>query len=337
MTSPWLENFAVFLLVLSMGGAFWFMARSPRWERATRRFRKDRIGLISACVIGIYLFIGLLDSIQVPTEPHNQRTVLDWFFHNTPRERSYSAPLARTTYSSTRPQPLQGKHLLGTDVLGKDVLLQTLKACRTTLIIGGLTSLIYIPLGTLLGVLAGYHRRRVDDLIQYIYSTLATIPSILLLIAIIMALGKGLPQISVALGITAWVGLCRLIRGETMRQCERPYVEAARALGQNSRQIICRHILPNVMHLVMINFILGFSGFVMTESILSYLGVGVPVGTPSWGQMIDSARMELAREPAVWWNLTAAASALFLLVLALNLLGDSLRKAFDPRGTSVSR
>jgi len=121
-----------------------------------------------------------------------------------------------------------------------------------------------------------------------------------------------------------------------MRQAQRPYIEAARTLGQSHLQIMLRHILPNVMHLVVINFILGFSGFIMTESILSYLGVGVPIGTPSWGQMIDSARMELAREPAVWWNLGAAACALFLLVLALNLLGDALRRAFDPRD-SVSR
>ncbi len=332
----WIQNLAIFLLAASMGSAFWFVARSPRWQRATRRFRNDKVGLLSACVISVYLFIGLLDSVQIPAGPHRDRTALDWMFHGIKRERTYSAPLASTSYSATRPQPLEGRHVLGTDVLGKDVLLQTLKACRTALIIGGLTSMIYIPLGTLFGVLAGYYRRWVDDVIQYIYSTLATIPSILLLIAIIMALGKGLPQISIALGVTAWVGLCRLIRGETMRQSQRAYVEAARALGQSHRQIICRHILPNVMHLVIINFILGFSGFVMTESILSYLGVGVPVGTPSWGQMIDSARMELAREPAVWWNLGASACALFFLVLALNLLGDALRRAFDPRGSSVS-
>ena len=136
---------------------------------------------------------------------------------------------------------------------------------------------------------------------------------------------------AIALSITAWIGLCRLVRGETFRQAAKPYVEAARALGQSHTRILLFHILPNVMHLVIINAILGFSGLVLAETILSYLGVGAPVGTPSWGIMIDSARMELSREPAVWWPLSAASGALFVLVLSLNLLGDSLRRAFDPK------
>ena len=135
---------------------------------------------------------------------------------------------------------------------------------------------------------------------------------------------------AIALGITGWVGLCRLIRGETLRQAERPYVVAARALGQSHWKIITRHLLPNVMHLVLINFVLGFSGLVLAEAILSYLGVGAPVGTPSWGSMIDGARSELAASPLVWWNIGGATVALFVLVLSLNLFGDSLRRAFDP-------
>jgi len=173
----------------------------------------------------------------------------------------------------------------------------------------------------------------VDDIVQYLYSTIASIPGILLLVAIMIVLGKGVPQMSFALGITGWIGLCRLLRGETLRQSERQYCEAARALGETHRVIITRHILPNVMHLVVINFVLGFSGIILTESILSYIGVGVPIGTASWGTMIDAARMELSRDPKVWWNLTAATSALFILVLSLNLLGDSLRRAFDPKAT----
>jgi peptide/nickel transport system permease protein len=125
--------------------------------------------------------------------------------------------------------------------------------------------------------------------------------------------------------------MCRLLRGETLRQSERSYCEAARALGARSDIIVIRHILPNVMHLVLINFVLGFSGIVLTESILSYIGVGMPIGTASWGSMIDSARMELVREPKVWWNLGAASTALFVFVLSLNLFGDALRKAFDPK------
>jgi peptide/nickel transport system permease protein len=138
---------------------------------------------------------------------------------------------------------------------------------------------------------------------------------------------------SIALGVTGWVTLCRLIRGETMRQAERPYVMAARSLGQTHWKIIIRHLLPNVMHLVLISAVLGFSNIVLAEAILSYLGVGAPVGTPSWGAMIDNGRSELSREPFVWWNITTATTALFGLVLSLNLLGDSLRRAFDPKTT----
>jgi peptide/nickel transport system permease protein len=115
---------------------------------------------------------------------------------------------------------------------------------------------------------------------------------------------------------------------------ERPYVAAARAMGQSHWRIISRHILPYVMHLIVIKFVLGFSGLVLAEAVLSYLGVGVPVGTPSWGVMIDASRSELSREPWVWWNLGASTTALFVLVLSLNLLGDALRRAFDPKSNS---
>lgn len=320
------------LLVLGgFGIVFWVIwsgSHHERWNRAWKRLRQDRIGMISMVVVAVYLFVGALDALQMPSG----KSVLDLILTDHVKvEKTYSAPLAKTLLSENNPEALKGLHLLGTNALGQDTFVMTLKACRTALIIGGLTSLIYIPIGTLLGICAGYFRRKVDDAVQYVYSTLASIPEILLLVAIIMVLEKGLWQMSVALGVTAWVGLCRLIRGETMRQSERTYITAARALGQTHWQIITRHLLPNVMHLVLINFILGFSGVVLAEATLSYLNVGSPVGTASWGTMIDGARAELSRDPVVWWNLTAAAVTLFGLVLSLNLLGDALRRAFDPK------
>jgi len=323
----WLSN----LLILTGCAAFAALLRAflftERSRRALNRLRRDRVGVVCAVLIALFLLAGLADCLQL----HPRQSLLDYAFRNVPREAGYSAPLARVTFNERDPKPLQGRHLFGTDLLGKDVLLQTLKGCKTALIIGGLTSLIYIPVGALLGILGGYYRRWVDDIVQYLYSTLASIPGILLLVAVMMTLGKGLDRMAIALSITAWIGLCRLVRGETFRQAAKPYVEAARALGQSHTRILLFHILPNVMHLVIINAILGFSGLVLAETILSYLGVGAPVGTPSWGIMIDSARMELSREPAVWWPLSAASGALFVLVLSLNLLGDSLRRAFDPK------
>ena len=326
-----------FILVLSLGGIATLLiraARSERWQRAATRFRADRTGITALIVVCVYLFIGALDTFRVPVGGGDTKSLLDFATSGIPTERSYSAPFSNQVITDTKPKPdpLKSRHhILGTEQLGKDVFVQTLKGCRTALIIGGFTSAIYIPLGALFGIFAGYFRRWVDDVIQYLYSTLASIPEILLLISILFVLGPGLGSISIALGTTGWVGLCRLIRGETMRQSERQYVAAARALGQNHWNIITRHLLPNVMHLVLINFVLGFSGIVLTEAVLSYLGVGCPVGTASWGMMIDSGRGELSRDPVVWWNLSAAAVALFGLVLSLNLLGDALRKAFDPK------
>ena len=331
----WLTQDA--LLVFGLGGIATVLtraARSERWQRAWTRFRADRTGIVALCIACLYIFIGALETFRVPVGGGDTKSLLDFVVGGIPDERSYSAPFSNQVLTDTkpRPDPLRSqRHILGTEALGKDVFVQTLKGCRTALIIGGFTSAIYIPLGALFGIFAGYFRRWVDDGIQYVYSTLASIPEILLLISILFVLGPGLGSISIALGTTGWVGLCRLIRGETMRQSERQYIAAARALGQSHWNIITRHLLPNVMHLVLINFVLGFSGIVLTEAVLSYLGVGCPVGTASWGMMIDSGRSELSRDPVVWWNLSAAAVALFGLVLSLNLLGDALRKAFDPK------
>ena len=326
----WVQNSLIALAYLLLGVFLASGARTERWNSAWARLRKDRVGLVSLGMILVYLFFGTLELVRFSTPQANQ-SILELFTSGIPQEKGYSAPLARTTLAVANPTPLKGVHILGTDALGRDTLVQTLRATRTALLIGGLTSVIYIPLGVLLGLLAGYYRRWVDDLVQYLYSTIAAVPEILMLVAILLVLGKGLGTMAIALGITGWVGLARLIRGETLRQVERPYVAAAKGMGQSDWNILRRHLLPNVMHLVVIKFVLGFSGLVLAEAVLSYLGVGSPVGTASWGAMIDASRSELSREPVVWWNLTSATAALFLLVLSLNLFGDSLRRAFDPR------
>jgi peptide/nickel transport system permease protein len=326
---PWQETISVFVGFALLAFLLRSGMKNEQWQRAWRRFKRDRVGLISGGVIILYLLLGASEMIHVPTAGGGSRSLLGIFTRGVPSEETYSAPLADRLL--TKPDRLHGRHLLGTDALGKDVLVEALRACRTALIIGGLTSAIYIPVGALLGICAGYFRRRTDDVITYVYSVIISVPTILLLVAIVSILGKSFFSMTTALAVTSWVGLCRLVRGETMRQAERQYVAAARAVGQSHWKIITHHLLPNVLHLVLITFVLGFSGLVLSEVILSYLGVGLPVGTPSWGAMIDGARSELVREPVIWWNLVAASTALFGLVLALNLLGDSLRRAFDPK------
>lgn len=242
-------------------------------------------------------------------------------------------------------------HILGTDKIGQDVLYLAIKSIRTGLVIGTLTTLIMLPFAVLLGIMAGYYRGRVDDFIQYLYTTLSSIPGVLLIAASILTLQvymdnnaelfKSLSEradlrllfLCIILGITSWTGLCRMLRGETLKLSEMDYIQAATAFGVSRFKIILRHILPNVMHIVLIAIVLDFSGLVLAEAVLSYVGVGVDPSMISWGNMINSARLEMAREPAVWWSLVAAFIFMFVLVLAANLFSDAVRDAFDPRLT----
>ena len=225
-------------------------------------------------------------------------------------------------------QSPSSSHWMGTNELGQDVLVRLVQGTRIAYKVGIITSLIAIPIGVLLGCLAGYFGGRVDDFIVWLYSTFASIPGLLFILAIAMVVGKGLTGIYLGIGLTTWVGLCRLVRGEVMKHKEQTYVQAAKALGLGSGRIMFKHILPNISHVVIVTFTLRFPAAVGTEVFMSFLGIGVQ-DQPSWGLMINNARMRLWQ--GVWWEMTFVTIALFLLVLAFNLLGDALRDALDPR------
>lgn len=219
-------------------------------------------------------------------------------------------------------------HWLGTDALGRDVAPRLVQGARIAFQVGIVTSLIAIPLGVLLGLLAGYFGGRVDDAVVWLYSTFACIPGLLFILSIAMVVGKGLTGIYLGIGLTTWVGVCRLIRAEAMKHRERPYVQAARVLGFGHARIMFRHILPNVFHVIIVLFTLRFPASIGTEVFMSFLGIGVQ-GEPSWGIMLNNARARLWQ--GVWWEMTFVTAAVFALVLAFNLLGDALRDALDPR------
>ncbi len=243
----------------------------------------------------------------------------------------------------------QGYHVFGTDRTGNSVLVFALKSVRTALVIGGLTTLVVLPLALLLGVTAGYLRGWVDEVIQYIYTLLASIPDVLLIAASVLLLqvfidkNQGVFEtaleradarlffLCLILGITSFTGLCRLVRGETLKLRELEYIQSARAFGVSTPRVLWRHIVPNLMHLVLINTVMQFSSFVLAEAVLSYVGVGVDPKTASFGVMINTARAELAATPLVWWTLTTAFGFMFLIVLSANLLSDAVRDAYDPR------
>ncbi|HEX7812705.1 MAG TPA: ABC transporter permease [Burkholderiales bacterium] len=239
-------------------------------------------------------------------------------------------------------------HVLGTDKVGQDVLYLSLKSLRTGLVIGTLATLVMLPFALALGIMAGYLRGWVDDLVQYTYTTLSSIPGVLLIAAGVLMvqafidrhawfdtsaerLDARLLMLCLILGVTGWTSLCRLLRGETLKLRESDYVQAARAFGVSRLRIMTRHILPNVMHIVIIAVVMDFSGLVLAEAVLSYVGVGVDPAMNSFGNMINTARLEMAREPMVWWSLASAFVLMLMLVLSANLFADAVRDAFDPR------
>jgi ABC-type dipeptide/oligopeptide/nickel transport system permease subunit len=225
-------------------------------------------------------------------------------------------------------------HWMGTDALGRDVAQRLVQGARVAFQVGLVTSMIAIPIGLILGLLAGYFRGWVDDVVVWLYSTFASIPGLLFILAISLVVGKGLLGVYLGIGLTTWVGVCRLVRAETLKHRERPYVQAAKVLGYGPLRILFRHVLPNVFHVVIVAFTLRFPASIGTEVFMSFLGLGVQ-GEPSWGVMINQARARLWQ--GVWWEMTFVTLAVFVLVLAMNLLGDALRDALDPRTRETAR
>lgn len=283
------------------------MGRPSRslWQDALRKIGRDKVALISFFLIVTYFLMAALCAAGV--------LFPDYAVHNT--AASFAPPSA--------------DHWLGTDVFGRDVIARAAHGTITSLIVGLVGAGLSVLIGATLGAIAGFCGGFIDDLIVWFYSTIDTIPYILLLSALAFLLGSGLQTMCIAIGLTSWVGLCRLMRAEFMRHRDREYVQSAVALGAGSFRQIFLHILPNTLQIVLINFSLSFVGAVKSEVILTYLGLGVEVGTPSWGMMINDAKQELVR--GVWWNLTAATLFMFVLVLAFNLFNDALRSALDPK------
>ena len=288
------------------------------WSDARRRLARSPTAMICLGVIALYALAAVVAPLAYA----------DW--------------QGDTNYAQAN-QPPSADRLLGTDTFGRSVLAKTLLATKVAMTVGLVTNLIAIPLGMLLGAVAGSYGQWLDDAIVWFYTTLAAVPGIIRVIALKFAFqGKvlfagtawqldlaGMGGVCVALAMTYWIGTCRLVRAETLKLRELDYVLAARAAGRGRLSILLRHILPNVAHIGVINFSLGFVGAVTAEVILSYLGLGVQVGQPSWGGMINAARTDLI--VGRWWELTAAVTAMFVLVLALNILGDRLRDALDPK------
>ncbi|MEO8807277.1 MAG: ABC transporter permease [Burkholderiaceae bacterium] len=246
----------------------------------------------------------------------------------------------------------QNYHVFGSDRTGNDVFCQALKSIRTAFVIGTLSTIATLPLAVGLGILAGYLRGWVDEVVQYLYTLLSSIPNVLLIAACVLMMQVFIDThpdlfetgaeradvrlflLCVILGLTGWATLCRLLRAETMKLCALDYVQAANAFGVRAGRIMVRHIFPNVVHLIIITTVLDFSALILYEAVLSYVGVGVDPSMNSFGGMINLARTEMSRDPLVWWSFAAAFTFMVTLVLAANLFADGVRDAFDPRSRS---
>lgn len=286
----------------------------------------QKIKKICYVIISIYFFIGILDLIQWRNELGTNLSLLDRIFYNIfqiKKERSYTKPFGIFLEPDKYYGKPEGFHLLGTDINGNDVLLQTLKGSKTALLLSIGVSLVSFPIGIFFGLISGYFGGFIDELIQWFYTTIASIPWLLFVITFLMIFGKGIFWIILAIGLTSWVELARLIRGETLKLREMSFVKSSKIAGKNVIQILIEEILPNTFSIVRITFALSSSHIIIAETVLTFIGIGIEPGSISWGIMIAEAQRELMRDPPIWWNFFSASFIGILpLILSLNLISE---------------
>ena len=296
---------------------------SSLWHDAMRKLKRRKLAMFCFWVVMAYFAMAGFVYIAEMVDP--EMSVINWKAQLGPG-MEYHPPSIESV-----------KTVFGTNFIGQSTLIRTLYGVKSALTVAVVASLISILIGVPMGAIAGYFGGFVDDIIIWIYSTLSNIPWIILVMAFAVVLnndkvlgGKlsGMPSVYLAIGLTSWVGICRLIRGEIIKRKESEYVLAAKAAGCSHARIIFRHLLPNVFHIIIINFSLRFVSFIHMEVILSFLGLG-ETDNPSWGKMISDAGTELTR--GIWWEMTAATLAIFVISLALNIFGDALRDCLDPK------
>jgi peptide/nickel transport system permease protein len=277
-----------------------------QWAIAARHFRKNKIAIAGMVVMILLYVITLLTPLIAPFDPAEQGDIV---------AMRYLAP--------------SFDHLMGTDKFGRDVFSRVLYGARISLSIGFIAVGIGVVLGTILGALAGYFGKAVDTVIMRFTDMMLSIPRLVLLIVIIALFDRpDIWLVVVVLGLTGWMGVARIVRGEILSLREREFVQAAKALGMSDMRIITRHILPNTLAPIIVFATLGIGNTILVEAGLSFLGLGVQPPTPSWGNMISDGRDALI---TAWWIATFPGLAIVFTVTAFNLLGDGLRDALDPR------
>ncbi len=276
-----------------------------QWDLAVSAFSKNRTAVVGLmAIVGLYL-IALITPLIAPHDPNVQYDLVSLRFNG-----------------------MSAAHPLGTDELARDVLSRLLYGARVSLAVGLLAVTIAVTIGTALGAIAGYLGGVVDSVIMRFVDMVMSFPRLILLITAIAVFQPSMGLIVMVLGLTLWPGTARIVRGEVLSLREREFVEAAVALGYSKRRIIRRHLIPNALAPVIVAATLGIGNTIVLEAGLSFLGLGVPEPTPSWGSMVAAGRDHLLD---AWWLSTFAGLAIVLTVLSFNLVGDGLRDALDPR------
>ncbi|AXA92116.1 ABC transporter permease [Massilia sp. YMA4] len=322
------------------------------WTLAWRRLRADRVAMVALAVVAAFLLMLVLSAAGLVAADWEEEVGVNYapptFVGAAPAAIAAAAapalpvpdnpfdPLAaeigllRAQLGAEQAAPRRATLPFGADKWGHDVIKKTIKGGETSIVVGLVAATVAVSLGTLFGAVSGFYGGVVDDLCNWFYNVFTSIPSILMILTVAAVLQhKGVTTIVLILGLTGWTGPYRLIRAEYLRHKAREYVLAADAIGASNLRKMFAHIFPNVSHVALVQLSILAVGFIKAEVILSFLGFGVPVGVVSWGSMLNEAQNELLL--GKWWQLSAAAVAMAVLVTAFSLLADALRDALDPK------
>lgn len=325
------------------------------WAAAATRFKTDRVGLTSLVIVTLFLLLVLASSVGLIAKDWQvERGVPDappTFMGPAPKTESVAvaAPTGPNVDISAI-DPLAPRYAewaeaakkyqtqdtvkadtlpFGGDRLGRDVLAKAIKGAQVSILVGVSAAVLATLIGTLLGAVAGFFGGKVGDLLEWVYNVFTAIPGILLIFAFAAVFGRGIGSVVLILGLAGWTGIYRLVRAEFIKHANRDYVRAAEAIGASNASRMFRHILPNVSHVVLVQLSIHVVGFIKSEVILSYLGLGVGVDQVSWGTMLSEAQSELIL--GHWWQLAAATFLMAVFVTAFSLMTDALRDALDPK------
>jgi len=325
------------------------------WSAAAVRFRTDRVGMTSLVVVVLFLLVVLAASLGLvakdwqvergvpdapptfmgpaaPTEtaaiaaPSGPNVDISAIDPLAPRYQEWAE--AAKKYQTT--ESVKATTLpFGADRLGRDVLAKAVKGAQVSILVGVAAAIVATLIGTLLGAVAGFFGGKVGDFLEWVYNVFTAMPSILLIFAFAAVFPRGVISVVMILGLAGWTGIYRLVRAEFIKHAVRDYVRSAEAIGASTASRMFRHILPNVSHVVLVQLSIHVVGFIKSEVILSYLGLGVGVDQVSWGTMLADAQSELIL--GHWWQLAAATILMAVFVTAFSLMTDALRDALDPK------